>query len=53
VKELKDAYTKVGQSSLEGKIERFGVCLIYFGINGHRDIPADVKPNLDKLGVIK
>jgi hypothetical protein len=53
VKELKDAYVKVGQNSLKGRIEHFDVCPICFGVNGHCDVPADVKLDLDRLEVIK
>jgi hypothetical protein len=53
VKELKDAYIEVGQSSLESRIECFGVCSIYFGVNDRRDKPTGVEPGLDKLRVIE
>jgi hypothetical protein len=53
VKVLKDAYVEMGQSCLESRIERFGVCPICFSVNGRRDKPADVELGLDKLGVVK
>jgi hypothetical protein len=53
VKGLKDAYIEMGQSSLKSIIERFGVCLIRFGVNDRRDKPADVEPGLDKLKVVE
>jgi hypothetical protein len=43
----------MGQSRLQGKIKRLGVCPDCISVNGSRDKLGDMEPGLDKFWVIK